>query len=158
MKESMKESTSLPKTIRNTVWRIYHDQSICGLCFCCGIEEISIGNFECGHVISRKDGGSDSILNLRPICSLCNKSMGTTNMDEFMKKYGYQEDLILFFKDKKNNINNIVNYNQKKETKFHPTRISNMGKTNIWLVEIKKNKINVNYKLFIPFIKKIIKL
>ena len=32
-------------------------------------------------------GGSTNIENLRPICSKCNGSMATQNMEEFMKKY-----------------------------------------------------------------------
>ena len=44
-------------------------------------------SFECGHVVSEKNGGKPTIDNLRPICSFCNKSVGTMNMEEFKKKY-----------------------------------------------------------------------
>jgi hypothetical protein len=33
--------------------------------------------------------GTDTINNLRPICKLCNNSMGTKNMIEFMNTYGF---------------------------------------------------------------------
>ena len=46
------------------------------MCFCCNVEPITFANFECGHVQSGVNGGDDKIQNLRPICSLCNKSMG----------------------------------------------------------------------------------
>ena len=59
-----------------------------GKCFCCKVETISKANFECGHVQSEHEGGDVTIDNLRPICSLCNKSMGTRNMTEFMQEFG----------------------------------------------------------------------
>lgn len=81
---------SIPAAVRNTVWNKYigTDQKI-GTCFCCRLEHISYSNFHCGHIISRKKGGNDHIDNLRPICQLCNGSMGTNNMFEFMKKFGF---------------------------------------------------------------------
>ena len=42
--------------------------------------------FEVGHVISVHDNGDLTIENLRPICSLCNKSMGVQNMVEFIRE------------------------------------------------------------------------
>jgi len=51
-----------------------------------------------------------TIQNLRPICSLCNGSMGTTNMEEFMKKNGYGNKFIKKCKncDRFNNNNKFV--------------------------------------------------
>lgn len=37
--------------------------------------------------------GVTNIRNLRPICSLCNKSMGTRNMYDFIDQYGFHDDL-----------------------------------------------------------------
>jgi hypothetical protein len=45
-------------------------------------------NFEVGHVISEKSGGTHEINNLRPICFACNHSMGSENMIDFVVKYG----------------------------------------------------------------------
>ena len=39
-----------------------------GICVCCKINSIFIGNFDCGHITSRKDRGKMHIDNLRPIC------------------------------------------------------------------------------------------
>ena len=50
---------------------------------------ISFVNFDCGHIKSERFGGSNTLDNLKPICRLCNNSMGTTNMNEFMKEYGF---------------------------------------------------------------------
>jgi 5-methylcytosine-specific restriction endonuclease McrA len=44
--------------------------------------------FECGHVISEFNGGTNKLNNLKPICVSCNSSMGTQNMDEFIKNCG----------------------------------------------------------------------
>lgn len=38
-----------------------------------------------GHVVSRYNGGEDIIDNLVPICGSCNSSMGSINMDSFIK-------------------------------------------------------------------------
>ena len=44
-------------------------------------------SFHCGHVIPECKGGKTNLSNLKPICQTCNLSMGTKNMDEFMKKF-----------------------------------------------------------------------
>lgn len=53
------------------------------LCYCCERQMIDAHNFEAGHVISFRNGGSNHVSNLRPICGGCNKSMGTRNMEDF---------------------------------------------------------------------------
>jgi 5-methylcytosine-specific restriction endonuclease McrA len=35
---------------------------------------------EKGHIISRVNGGNNSIANLRPVCARCNNRYGTRNM------------------------------------------------------------------------------
>ena len=76
----------IPQVKRKLVWEKYLGNVIKSNCYCCNITKIDALNFECGHVISRADGGDDSIDNLRPICSSCNKSMGTENLYIFKKK------------------------------------------------------------------------
>jgi hypothetical protein len=39
-----------------------------------------------GHVISRLNGGSDRLENLRPVCGPCNKGIGSKNMDDYKKE------------------------------------------------------------------------
>lgn len=56
-------------------------------CLCCKITDIEKDTFVCGHIVSRANGGSLEHTNLKPICGSCNSSMGTTNMDEFIKKF-----------------------------------------------------------------------
>jgi len=78
---------SLPKTIRSLVWDKYigKEKGI-GICYVCS-NEINSKHFECGHVVARKCGGTDTADNLRPICSMCNKSVGAHNMDDFKLKH-----------------------------------------------------------------------
>jgi 5-methylcytosine-specific restriction endonuclease McrA len=45
--------------------------------------------FDVGHVIAEKNGGTATIVNLRPICSSCNTSMGTRDMRDYVISYGY---------------------------------------------------------------------
>lgn len=79
---------NIPQALRSTVWRTYIGKKFGGICFCCGKIDINPDIFECGHVKSLKDGGETTVDNLRPICSLCNRSMGSKHMEEFMKSIG----------------------------------------------------------------------
>jgi hypothetical protein len=77
---------SIPKSLRNNVWTKYIGDFFYGECYCCNIQ-ININTWECGHIISEKNGGNTVLTNLRPVCSQCNKSMGTENMFIFKKKF-----------------------------------------------------------------------
>ncbi len=88
--EKKKKKQSIPKSVRTHVWNLYIGSHINEhRCICCKKTLIKNTDFEVGHVISEKDGGTLEITNLRPICAVCNHSMGTENMVEFVKKYGY---------------------------------------------------------------------
>lgn len=82
-----KPRKSIPKTVKSDTWNKYigKEKGI-GKCECCS-KEIDSKFFECGHVKSSKDGGEETVENLRPICGECNKSMGTENLYEFKKKH-----------------------------------------------------------------------
>jgi 5-methylcytosine-specific restriction endonuclease McrA len=76
---------TIPAPIRRKVWTHYIGETNAkGKCMCCNDIIITPFMFECGHVISVFNGGDVSISNLRPICSSCNKSMGSTNMTDYM--------------------------------------------------------------------------
>lgn len=78
---------TIPKTVRDRVWRQFF-LTLDGHCCCCKCP-ISIENFHCGHVVAEKEGGANTIDNLRPICQNCNLSMGTKNMDLFIEQHGF---------------------------------------------------------------------
>jgi 5-methylcytosine-specific restriction endonuclease McrA len=87
--ETKKKKQAIPKQIRNIVWNHYIGEDIIKhKCLSCKKVTISNINFEVGHVISEKHGGTHEINNLRPICGACNHSMGTENMVDFVVKYG----------------------------------------------------------------------
>ena len=84
-----KKKQTIPKNVRMIVWGHYIGEDIIKhKCLCCKKVTIANTNFEVGHVISEKNGGSHEINNLRPICFACNHSMGSENMVDFVVKYG----------------------------------------------------------------------
>lgn len=85
-----RKKLKIPAKVRGDVWNTYIGAQMAQhRCICCKKVTIKQTEFEVGHVISEKNGGTLEINNLRPICSVCNKSMGCTNMVEFVKTYGY---------------------------------------------------------------------
>ena len=84
-----KKKSRLCKGKREEVWEFYMGNVIRNKCYCCSRNEISVHNFEAGHVIAESRGGATTIKNLRPLCSQCNKSMGTKNLYEFMFRNGW---------------------------------------------------------------------
>jgi len=104
-KPAKRKKGSIPKNIRFIVWKKLNGKSTDGICPCCN-NNIDINNYECGHIVSRYNGGSDFVSNLLPICSTCNKSMGVQNMNEYCKEYGMNFDY-----DMKDNIKIEVRIN-----------------------------------------------
>ena len=81
---------AIPKKVKTDVWNTYIGADInAHRCLCCKKTRIQLTDFQVGHVQSEKFGGTMEIGNLRPICSACNSSMGSQNMIEFVKTYGY---------------------------------------------------------------------
>lgn len=88
-KEAKKKKQSIPKNVRIIVWNHYIGEDIIKhKCLCCKKVTISNTNFEVGHVLSEKNGGTHEINNLRPICFACNHSMGAEDMIDFVVKFG----------------------------------------------------------------------
>lgn len=81
---------NISPSLRRDVWNTYVGRMFeLYRCLCCCKNIITYESFHCGHVISRRDGGSLYITNLRPICRDCNVAMGTMNMNKFRKIRGY---------------------------------------------------------------------
>lgn len=89
-----KKKRSIPKAVKVAVWNEYVGQHKGETkCFVgCGTTITSL-NFAAGHIQSEANGGAITVQNLRPICTSCNSSMGTTNMKEFANKYGMNHKL-----------------------------------------------------------------
>jgi hypothetical protein len=81
---------SIPKVVKDLSWNKWIGEDVArAKCMCCGVNEIKMSSFHCGHVIAEANGGKLSIENLKPICSACNLSMRTENMDEFRNRCGF---------------------------------------------------------------------
>ena len=76
----------IPAPLRFRVWETFCGSSFTGQCFACG-SNIHFRNFHCGHIIPVCKGGSTTLENLRPLCALCNGSMGSDNLHSFMQRY-----------------------------------------------------------------------
>ena len=52
-------SSKISKKVHDAVWDTYMGDFTKGLCMCCSREKISVFNWDCGHIISRKNNGSE---------------------------------------------------------------------------------------------------
>lgn len=78
---------SVPKALKDRLWdTTFGPEAGQGECFVCGIL-INSKRFEAGHIKAVYNGGDTNLENLKCICSTCNKSMGTQNLEEFKKTY-----------------------------------------------------------------------
>ena len=84
--KDLKLRKSISRTLRTQIWNKRCGDKINGECFCCA-EQILFTNFDCGHIISVRDGGDNNIDNLEPICRSCNLHMGTMNMNSYKKLF-----------------------------------------------------------------------
>ena len=84
--ETENKRKHIPKCLRHKLWRTYFDDKMNGNCYVCNTG-INIENFHAGHITSVKNGGDTNINNLRVVCSLCNLSMGSKNLEDFKNKY-----------------------------------------------------------------------
>ena len=81
-----KKKKAIPATIKRLVWNTNIGEMIGkSKCLCCKSTDITQMSFNCGHIVAEANGGDTIVSNLKPICQNCNSSMGTKNMDEFMK-------------------------------------------------------------------------
>ena len=88
-KSEVGKRKTIPLTVKRVIWDKYIGETV-GMtkCFICKSNQIRQLSFHAGHIISHANGGSDEADNLRPICQTCNSSMGSQNMDEFIRAYG----------------------------------------------------------------------
>jgi hypothetical protein len=141
------KKVKIPATLRNSVWNLYIGNDIkSGTCFCCGTEKISTANFECGHIKSEKDGGEITITNLRPVCSLCNKSMGTQNMEVFMAQCGFVKNNFWNGIQIKNTSDNTIKLKKKNKDLYQSLNLKELKliRNELNIKETTKSKIIEN--------------
>jgi hypothetical protein len=84
--QNTKYKTTIYKITQRIAYEKYYGRSHIQ-CFCCRHANITPFEYVCGHIKPKSHGGEYAVNNLRPICSLCNGSMGVQNMFHFMKTY-----------------------------------------------------------------------
>lgn len=83
---------AVPAQIRTQVWRKHCGDTLTGTCAVCK-SHVDNSAFHAGHIVSQKNGGTMEIHNLRVTCATCNLSMGSQNMDIFIReKYARELD------------------------------------------------------------------
>jgi hypothetical protein len=81
---------AIPKVVKDLSWNKWVGEDVAKCkCLCCGVNEIKMSSFHCGHIIAEAHGGLTSVENLKPICAACNLSMGSENFDAFKKRCGF---------------------------------------------------------------------
>lgn len=81
---------AIPKVVKDLSWNKWVGEDVAKCkCLCCGVNEIKMSSFHCGHIIAEAHGGLTSVENLKPICAACNLSMGSENFDTFKKRCGF---------------------------------------------------------------------
>ncbi len=77
---------NIPSALKKVVWHKYIGEDIGkSKCLCCNLTDITQMSFHCGHIVAEINGGSMDVNNLKPICQNCNSSMGSKNMNDFIK-------------------------------------------------------------------------
>ena len=74
---------NVSKALRMALWNnTFGPRAGVGGCQCCGTE-ITQQNFQAGHRVARAKGGETALINLVPLCTTCNLSMGTADFETF---------------------------------------------------------------------------
>lgn len=86
MQKTQVPKRAISKSLKVACWNTYigADKGQ-AKCVCCNIHFITQHHFHCGHIVAEAHGGKVLLENLRPICDICNHSMGTMDMREFAK-------------------------------------------------------------------------
>lgn len=85
VKGRKKQRKNISKRLKTMVWNHRIGLSLgTSLCPCCGDQDITQSDFDCGHIIAESNKGTLSMNNLIPICRQCNLCMHSMNMRKFM--------------------------------------------------------------------------
>lgn len=82
-----KKRQKIQPQLRDQVWEKRCGELKKGECFVCNGEIKFPSQFHCGHIVSVKDGGSNTVENLEPVCIQCNLDMGSMNLHEYKKLF-----------------------------------------------------------------------
>lgn len=139
------QKKAIPKAIKQLVWNFYIGEEIGKTeCFCCGVTKITQLSFVCGHVQAEANGGNITIDNLRPVCSMCNSSMGTKNMIDFMKTHGLKGKTLTFSKSKDEDEDAIVKKEKVKDDDSPKPRLKKINNNEKEKVKTRRSKKTKN--------------
>lgn len=88
--KSKKRKQTISKILRTRIWKRDFGTQGEGICCLCG-DTLSVHDFEAGHIQAEANGGKVEPNNLVPIHGVCNRSMGTANMADYMREHGLGE-------------------------------------------------------------------
>jgi hypothetical protein len=77
----------IPRAVKNCLWINYFGEKRVGVCACCQREPITLNNFNASHILAERCNGTTTLDNLAPTCTICNLSMRTMHMMDFISKY-----------------------------------------------------------------------
>ena len=78
---------TIPRAVKNCLWINYFGEKRVGVCACCQREPITLNNFNASHILAERCNGTTTLDNLAPTCTICNLSMSTMHMMDFIRKY-----------------------------------------------------------------------
>lgn len=84
-----KRKAKINQRLRTAVWEQFNGQNFSAPCYSCNLLQLTVFDFEAGHVVAEARGGPATLANLRPICRKCNSSMGTRDMRRFAYDSGF---------------------------------------------------------------------
>ncbi len=78
------KKTKIPAALREQVWMHNVGSKFKTKCFVSWCKNnITVFDFQCGHIQAESSGGATHLSNLIPLCSRCNLSMGTMHLDDW---------------------------------------------------------------------------
>lgn len=87
--QSPQKKKAIPRHVKTIVWNTWVGEDISKTkCLACGVTEIHVQHFHCGHVLAESKGGETNVKNLRPICGNCNLSMASMDMTDYVRFFG----------------------------------------------------------------------
>jgi 5-methylcytosine-specific restriction endonuclease McrA len=78
----------IPAATREQLWHKWFKDDGRVTCPVCNYREITPFDFEAGHKVPDCKGGSAAIGNLVPMCRACNRSMGSRDINEYLRANG----------------------------------------------------------------------
>jgi len=85
LSDEKRKRKNIPKKVRDALWRRDCGNLIDSVCYVCN-GRMSYSNFEAGHILSAKNGGTDDLSNLRAICMNCNRGMGAEHIEDYKER------------------------------------------------------------------------